>query len=175
MEEKILAMRSNARTNFQTSLPLPGVGDNTITANSPGKEDRSGWWKAAKEKLGPSRELTPAQQIIQDTKVKDKDTKKSNKGKEPKTPTKKMSDPSILHLDIPRDRQDSTSPTREYGSRLTSAHNGGASQSAKDGENPPLYAKFTPLGTLDVPETLLTLARRFEKLECWTVGHVRAL
>jgi len=58
MEEKILAMRSNARTNFQTSLPLPGVGDNTITANSPGKEDRSGWWKAAKEKLGPSRELT---------------------------------------------------------------------------------------------------------------------
>ncbi|CAE6337707.1 unnamed protein product [Rhizoctonia solani] len=40
---------------------------------------------------------------------------------------------------------------------------------------PPLYAQFTPAGALDVPLTLLTVARRFEKLEKWTVGHVRAL
>lgn len=40
---------------------------------------------------------------------------------------------------------------------------------------PPLYAQFTPTGALDVPLTLLTVARRFEKLEKWTVGHVRAL
>ncbi|CAE6473370.1 unnamed protein product [Rhizoctonia solani] len=40
---------------------------------------------------------------------------------------------------------------------------------------PPLYAQFTPAGALDVPLTVLTVARRFEKLEKWTVGHVRAL
>ncbi|ELU38319.1 hypothetical protein AG1IA_07644 [Rhizoctonia solani AG-1 IA] len=40
---------------------------------------------------------------------------------------------------------------------------------------PPLYAQFTPAGALDVALTLLTVARRFEKLEKWTVGHVRAL
>ncbi|CEL54898.1 hypothetical protein RSOLAG1IB_07390 [Rhizoctonia solani AG-1 IB] len=40
---------------------------------------------------------------------------------------------------------------------------------------PPLYAQFTQAGALDVPLTLLTVARRFEKLEKWTVGHVRAL
>ncbi|KAH7926902.1 hypothetical protein BV22DRAFT_980558, partial [Leucogyrophana mollusca] len=40
---------------------------------------------------------------------------------------------------------------------------------------PPLYASFTPAGTLDVPGTLLVLARRFEKLERWSVGHTRAL
>jgi hypothetical protein len=44
-----------------------------------------------------------------------------------------------------------------------------------DDGTPPLYAQFTPAGALDVPLTLLTIARRFEKLEKWTVGHVRAL
>ncbi|KAG9310156.1 hypothetical protein JVU11DRAFT_9776 [Chiua virens] len=38
-----------------------------------------------------------------------------------------------------------------------------------------MYASFTPSGTLDVPGTLLTIAKRFEKLERWTVSHVRAL
>ena len=42
-------------------------------------------------------------------------------------------------------------------------------------EPPPLYAQFNDQGTLDVPGTLLIIARRFEKLEKWTVGHVRAL
>lgn len=42
-------------------------------------------------------------------------------------------------------------------------------------EPPPLYAQFNDQGTLDVPGTLLVVARRFEKLEKWTVGHVRAL
>jgi len=41
-------------------------------------------------------------------------------------------------------------------------------------EAPPLYAQFTSQGTLDVPGTLLMIAKRFEKLEKWTVGHVRA-
>lgn len=38
-----------------------------------------------------------------------------------------------------------------------------------------MYAIFNPQGTLDVPATLITVARRFEKLEKWTVSHVRAL
>jgi hypothetical protein len=42
-------------------------------------------------------------------------------------------------------------------------------------EPPPLYTQFTDQGSLDVPGTLLVVARRFEKLEKWTVGHVRAL
>jgi hypothetical protein len=42
-------------------------------------------------------------------------------------------------------------------------------------DGPPLYAQFNGQGVLDVPDTLLTIARRFEKLERWTVAHVRAL
>ena len=42
-------------------------------------------------------------------------------------------------------------------------------------EPPPLYVRFHDQGTLDVPGTLLVIARRFEKLKKWTVGHVRAL
>ncbi|KAG8957491.1 hypothetical protein FRC00_003894 [Tulasnella sp. 408] len=42
-------------------------------------------------------------------------------------------------------------------------------------EPTPLYAVFNPQGTLDIPATLLTVAKRFEKLEKWTVSHVRAL
>jgi len=42
-------------------------------------------------------------------------------------------------------------------------------------EGPLLYVQFTSQGTLDVPVTLLMIAKRFEKLEKWTVGHVRAL
>ncbi|EGO01254.1 hypothetical protein SERLA73DRAFT_26768, partial [Serpula lacrymans var. lacrymans S7.3] len=42
-------------------------------------------------------------------------------------------------------------------------------------EAPPLYANFNPQGTLDVHGTLLVIAKRFEKLERWTVSHVRAL
>ncbi|TFK32399.1 hypothetical protein BDQ12DRAFT_617098, partial [Crucibulum laeve] len=42
-------------------------------------------------------------------------------------------------------------------------------------EAPPLYAQFNSQGTLDIHSTLLTIAKRFEKLEKWTVGHVRAL
>ncbi|EIN14689.1 hypothetical protein PUNSTDRAFT_49389 [Punctularia strigosozonata HHB-11173 SS5] len=44
-----------------------------------------------------------------------------------------------------------------------------------DKEQPPLYAQFDQRGTLDVHGTLLVVAKRFEKLEKWTVGHVRAL
>ena len=51
--------------------------------------------------------------------------------------------------------------------------NEGSSSPARSG--PPLYAQFNSQGALDMPATLLTIAARFEKLERWTVGHVRAL
>ena len=41
-------------------------------------------------------------------------------------------------------------------------------------EAPSLFAQFTSQGTPNVPGTLLTIAKRFEKLEKWTVGQVRA-
>lgn len=41
---------------------------------------------------------------------------------------------------------------------------------------PSTYTQFHPVtGALDVAATLLTVATRFEKLEKWTVNHVRAL
>ena len=44
------------------------------------------------------------------------------------------------------------------------------------GDAPALYTQFNPAtGALDVPATLLTVTARFEKLERWTVNHVRAL
>ena len=42
-------------------------------------------------------------------------------------------------------------------------------------EAPPLFVQFTSQGTLDVPGTLLMIAKRSEKLENWTVGHASAL
>ncbi|KAI0073606.1 hypothetical protein K474DRAFT_1627295 [Panus rudis PR-1116 ss-1] len=42
-------------------------------------------------------------------------------------------------------------------------------------QSTPLYAQFNAQGTLDIPATLITIAQRFEKLEKWTVSHVRAL
>ncbi|KAJ3867214.1 hypothetical protein EV359DRAFT_78780 [Lentinula novae-zelandiae] len=59
----------------------------------------------------------------------------------------------------------------------------GAGASSGRAEQPPLYAQFNPQGGLDVHLTLITIAKRqvpfllfvFEKLEKWTVGHVRAL
>ncbi|KAF8333200.1 uncharacterized protein EI90DRAFT_3053338 [Cantharellus anzutake] len=39
-----------------------------------------------------------------------------------------------------------------------------------------MYNQFNPqTGALDIPATLLTVTARFEKLERWTVNHVRAL
>ncbi|KAF9045076.1 hypothetical protein BJ165DRAFT_1346153, partial [Panaeolus papilionaceus] len=53
--------------------------------------------------------------------------------------------------------------------------NADSTASSPSREAPPMYAQFNPQGTLDVAGTLLNIAKRFEKLEKWTVGHVRAL
>ncbi|THU97507.1 hypothetical protein K435DRAFT_63033 [Dendrothele bispora CBS 962.96] len=227
VEERVLAMMESARAlppppSRSQSVPVPPVG-------SPSGSQRESWWTAAKNKLTPTKEkdLTPAQQVIQDVKKqdkeRDKETRKSGKGKEksnewPANPNSKYSDPSMLNLNVntgvpttpPRRHYVSSNspggspnsptpsrtpprPTNLSAPNLSPAYSntrgspagagaspklsltGGASSASPSKEAPPLYATFSPAGVLDVPVTLLTIAKRFEKLEKWTVGHVRAL
>ena len=196
MEERILAMKSVS----QTSLPPPQKPSTAATTptGSPrrDKDDGTpGWWSAAKTRLAPAKELTPAQQVIQETKVKNKTEEKGHKKRE-KEKRRATMDPN-LNLNIPQQQstsRPSTAPSSPgaisisnvssnpgLGSSTTklgvtdraSSPNSAAASTSKD--SPPLYAKFDPTGRLDIPETLLAIARRFEKLERWTVGHVRAL
>lgn len=156
---------------------------------TPSQKEKDGWFAAVKSRLTPTKEpkdpLTPAQQIIQDTKAKAKEKEKKKekgKGKEkmeeprewPATPSRKYSDPAFLNLaasNVP----EPVTPPRPIGqdAAYMTPSPGRSIDSSKDG--PPLYAQFSNQGVLDVPDTLLTIARRFEKLEKWTVTHVRAL
>jgi hypothetical protein len=198
MEERILAMKSVS----QTSLPAPqNPSAAAITPTGSPRKDKDdglpGWWSAAKTRLTPTKELTPAQQIIQETKVKNKTEDKvlKKRDKEKKRPTV---DPNLnLNLNIPehpptsRPNSAASSPGAVSNSNVSSnpilgssttklsildrasSPNSGVANASKD--SPPLYAKFDSTGRLDIPETLLAIARRFEKLERWAVGHVRAL
>ena len=161
----------------------------------------SSWWNAAKNRLTPTKEpLTAAQQVIQDAKEKEKrekkESKKMEKGRKhsadwPAVPENKLNNPTLLSLVTPPKPSQKgaslsapPSPTPGAPSSLppslapsplrTDSHNGSPSRSPSR-EPPPLYTQFTDQGSLDVPSTLLVIARRFEKLEKWTVGHVRAL
>ncbi|KAH8102136.1 hypothetical protein BXZ70DRAFT_906118 [Cristinia sonorae] len=134
-------------------------------------------------------------EIEKEMKEREKEMKKlakkqdKQKGKEwPSSPEDKFQDPAFLKLGAPNTRprqmsSPSPSPMRQstYGStpslsasplRLNKSQDGHESPSR---QAPPIYAQFNTQGTLDVPGTLLMIAARFEKLERWTVGHVRAL
>ena len=208
MEEKVFAMlhttrgspqhvspaRSQSMPSFETPSPTPSQRENGI----------SSWWSAAKNRLTPTKELTAAQQVIQDTKEKEKrekkESKKSDKDKKrsgewPSTPENRYSNPTLLSLASPpkpSPMHSSTSapssptpgsqglppslPASLAPSPLRPGDNRGTSPSRSPSRDPPpLYAQFNEQGTLDLPGTLLVIARRFEKLEKWTVGHVRAL
>ena len=197
-EERILAMKSVS----QTSLPPPrNPSAAAITPTGSPRQDKEdglpGWWSAAKSRITPTKELTPAQQIIQETKVKNKAEEKVLK-KRVKEKKRTTMDPNLnLNLNIPeqlptsRPSSAASSPgaisnsnvssTLALGSSTTklamldraSSPNSAVANASKD--SPPLYAKFDSTGRLDIPETLLAIARRFEKLERWAVGHVRAL
>lgn len=166
------------------SLPPPArarsqtLPDSTSPANS-AKDAANGWWAAAKSRLTPTKDkepLTPAQQLIQDVKARDKDKKKTT------------DQPTDLGLKLPQPSS-STTPTTRTPVRLSpqpathppinlspiSLQRGTSPGGSPAREQPPLYASFTPSGSLDVPGTLLVIARRFEKLERWSVSHVRAL
>ena len=95
MEEKILAMRADGRNSPSSntySLPPPPRSQTLPNPPSPSpsqKEGGSSWWAAAKSKLTPTKEpLTPAQEIIRDTKAREKEQRKiaNGKGKEKEWP-----------------------------------------------------------------------------------------
>ncbi|KAH9983382.1 hypothetical protein BJV74DRAFT_777130, partial [Russula compacta] len=187
--------RSQSMPPIENPSPTPSQRDGAI----------SSWWSAARNRLTPTKEpLTAAQQVIQETKEREKREKKEAKKAEkdrkrsadwPATPESKYSNPALLSLATPPKPSPKNaslsapsspspgakalpsslppslapSPLRPPDSRTASPSR------SPSREPPPLYAQFNDQGTLDVPGTLLVIARRFEKLEKWTVGHVRAL
>ncbi|PFH47594.1 hypothetical protein AMATHDRAFT_67427 [Amanita thiersii Skay4041] len=196
-DERLLGMK-----DMGDSLPPPPSRTQTMSnasspSSSPKDKESSSWWTAAKNRLTPTKEkepLTPAQQVILDAKAREKEIekdKKKIKGKEkenskewPTDTQAKYGDPALSNLNVPpgpQRRPVPTSPVSPTPSRtnmapnLTPSPRRGDSAPSPSREATPLYAQFTTQGTLDVHGTLLTIVRRFEKLEKWTVGHVRAL
>ncbi|KAJ7764980.1 hypothetical protein DFH07DRAFT_811015 [Mycena maculata] len=195
LEQRVLAMMESTK-----SLPPPPSRSQSLDPPSPSgsQKESGGWWAAAKNRLTPTKDLTPAQQVIQETKAREKE-KKNGKGKEKEWPANgqaKYANPSFTSLVPPPQRRpvpspsSPTSPTpapsRPYIPHANMPPNltpspmrhdaSSSSPREREKENPPLYAHFDETtGTLDVHVTLLTIAKRFEKLEKWTVGHVRAL
>jgi hypothetical protein len=199
MEEHVLSMMNSS----PQSLPPPRSRSQTLP-NTPSpaqsqKESSPSWWIAAKARLTPTKEkepLTPAQQVIEETKAREKDNKNA-KGKDkewPASSTGKYTDPAYLNLKIPSGGPPprTSSPTSPTPVRTpinlsparaqtaidlspASVQRGTSPGGTPSREAPPIYASFTPSGTLDVPGTLLLIAKRFEKLERWSVSHVRAL
>ncbi|KAJ6598957.1 hypothetical protein DFH09DRAFT_1129647 [Mycena vulgaris] len=194
VEERVLAMMESTK-----SLPPPPSRSQSLDPPSPSSSQKEGgWWAAAKNRLTPTKDLTPAQQVIQETKAREKE-RKNSKGKEkewPATTQDKYTNPTLTSLVPPPQRRpvpnpsSPTSPTptpsRPHISNTNMPPNltpspmrydaSSSSPREREKEVPPLYAHFDETtGTLDVHVTLLTIAKRFEKLEKWTVGHVRAL
>lgn len=173
--ERILSMEANGRDyrhppRSQT-MPDPVAFD---------KEDKPGWWTAAKNRLTPTKELTPAQQVIQDAKSREKEQIKKGKGKDKEKDWSgaQQQDPNtMLHLNY-APRTPERQPSSQLPAFTPSPMQAGASPSSQrsggDGRGL-LYAAYTQGGSLDVAQTLTTIAARFEKLERWTVNHVRAL
>lgn len=199
VEERALAMMDDTKSlPPPPSRPSGDMSNSSSPASSQKEKDSLSWWTAAKQRLTPTKEkesLTPAQQVIQDAKAREKEQKKNAKAKEkalgewPTNSQAKFSDPSLHNLNIPSSPQRkpvlsspvSPTPSRPNLSNMApnltpspmrSVDNLSVSPSR---EAPPLYTTFNEQGTLDVPGTILIIAKRFEKLEKWTVGHVRAL
>ena len=200
-EERVLAMMNSGSPQ---ALPPPRSRSQTLpnppSPASSAKDGVPGWWQAAKSRLTPTKDkepLTPAQQVIEEARSRSKE-KKKDKGKDkewPASASSKYADPAYLNLKIPpggstpRASSSPTSPTpNKTPVRLSPApasqpinlspislQRGPSPGGSPAREQPPMYASFSPSGTLDVAGTLLVIAKRFEKLERWTVSHVRAL
>lgn len=195
VEERVMAMLENSKT-----LPPPPSRSQTASVNPPSpstSQKEASWWAIAKSRLTPTKEpLTPAQQVIQDTKAREKELEKEKKEIEkemrknararekqhstewPSSPEVKFNDPAFLKLSnpVPSPRRlissVPSSPTPNYraptsmpasltASPIRTSEPGSSSPSRIP---PPLYAQFNSQGTLDVPGTLLVVARRFEKI-----------
>ena len=198
VEQRVLAMLQSdqART---APIPVPSHSQQSTTPSpSTSQKEAPGWWSAAKNKLTPTKDpLTPAQQIIQDAKSREKEKEKErkaqkkdkrNKSKDsekewPASPERKYSDPTYMKLNIPQTPvtvqqvQQRSSPSSPGPLRHSTPPSLAASplRGTDNADSSPLYAQLSSDGDLDVHSTLLTVARRFEKLEKWTVSHVRAL
>jgi len=186
VEERVLEMMENTR-----GLPPPPSRPQAMPPSpSNSQKEAMSWWTNAKNKLTPTKDLTPAQQVIQDTKTREKEKereRKTSKTKEKDRPgnSRLSSDgnPAFFNLQTPHQiprrpvptSPASPTPASALPPNLTPSPLRSIEASPAGKDNLPLYATFDPQGTLDVPTTLLTIAKRFEKLEKWTVGHVRAL
>ncbi|THH17770.1 hypothetical protein EW146_g3111 [Bondarzewia mesenterica] len=197
LEGKVAAMLESSRpATPQRAQTMP---ESSSPAGSQ-KEGGPSWWAAAKSRLTPTKEpLSPAQQIVQETKEREKKGKKNAKQKEKgrdKSPSRdrpasddKYADSALFNLAIPVG-----SPRRQFPGSPSSPTLGSPQPmslppslapsplrstdghvSSPSRESTPLYAQFNAQGTLDIAGTLLLVAKRFEKLEKWTVSHVRAL
>ncbi|KAG9042207.1 hypothetical protein FS837_011159 [Tulasnella sp. UAMH 9824] len=208
-DERVLAsLRPTNGSEASAVSPVGSYSDLPPTNGhmTPRKESGNsgnGWMSALAKKLTPTKDVTPAQQIINDMKAKDKEQEKEQKRaakdkrkSQPGTPEPKNTDPAYLNLTQPisipgRSSPSAYSPLPGGSPGRMSANTGysapmtptpqrthgppGSSPILGPTEPTPLYAVFNPQGTLDIPATLLTVAKRFEKLEKWTVSHVRAL
>ncbi|KAF8961394.1 hypothetical protein BDZ97DRAFT_1905535 [Flammula alnicola] len=162
VEERVLAMMETAK-----SLPPPPSRSQTMpNPSSPANSQKDTSW------LTPTKDketLTPAQQVILDAKTREKDKdkgkdKKTSKGKEKEWPANAHStdeETCTLFASSPTPSRPSLSnmPPNLTPSPMRTIDTISSSPSR---EAPPLYAQFNTQGTLD-------------KLEKWTVGHVRAL
>ena len=243
--EDLLAQQRNAQylpplRPRRSTIDVPSSFPAVSKTSSPGNS-KSGWWSMAKQKLtsgkGPERDdgpLTPAQEIIRDAKMRErellpaakiddaipaasrdrkqpqvfspKDKEKEREtilpnGRSPSSHPFPVSPPQPVRgfsasphgpksyltspatpPRVPEASQTthlSLSPSPAPRSGMARPQNGGEDMdmmATARGVTPALYTQFNPAtGALDVPATLLTITARFEKLERWTVNHVRAL
>lgn len=102
VEERVLEMLEASRTHPTRSQTAPSPGG----PPSPTPSDKgggSGWWSAAKNRLTPTKdkELTPAQQIVMDTKAREKEKRKSKEKEWPSNGKGKYQDPAYQSLSLP--------------------------------------------------------------------------
>jgi len=204
MEEKVFAMMQTTRSSPARSPSMPPF-EHPSPTPSQRESGVSWWTATKNRLTPTKEPLTAAQQVIQETKEKEKREKKGAKKAEkekkrsvdwPATPEDKFTNPTLLSLVTPPKPSPNHASHSAPSSPTPGSHQGlpislppslapsplrppdsrTASPSRSPSRDPPpLYAQFNDQGTLDVPGTLLVIARRFEKLEKWTVGHVRAL
>jgi hypothetical protein len=201
VEERVLAMLQD----HSSLPPPPPRVDSNPPSPSGSQRESSWWSSAKARLTPTKEPLTESQQIVQITKAREKAQRKADRAaekaekraREQQWPAKggqKYTDPAFAALtQASASASTSHSPQVGHGpsgsgsAPATPPHpparrfstpaslNASPAGPASAREGPPIYAQFDEAGTLDVHGTLLLIARRFEKLEKWSVGHVRAL
>ena len=102
VEERVLEMLEASRAHpiLAQTNPSPGAPPSPTLSDKGGG---NGWWSAAKNKLTPTKdkELTPAQQIVLDTKAREKERRKSKDKDWPSNGKSKYHDPTYQSLSLP--------------------------------------------------------------------------